>query len=89
MSNLYNIPWQCTEYFYSLRRFVANRMTRTDARIEEGLTHVDPIIEERRKLAKELGQDWNDKPVRPAYIHHANIGSFTNFAVERYASVAD
>lgn len=82
MSNLHNIPWQGTEYFYSLRRFVANRMTRTDARIEEGLTYVGPIIEERRKLAKELGQDWNDKPVRSAYCHHATVGSFTDVALE-------
>lgn len=54
-------------------------MTRTDARIEEGLTYVGPIIEERRKLAKELGQDWNDKPVCFAYCHHhATVGSIIN-----------
>lgn len=51
-------------------------MTRTDARIEEGLTYVGPIIEERRKLAKELGQDWNDKPVRSAHCRYATIGLF-------------
>lgn len=48
-------------------------LTNVAAKISRAVRHLEPIIKERYQKLEELGDDWEDKPVRCYLIHHSII----------------
>ena len=46
-----------------LKPFVAKLVVNLDARVKEGMQIFGPLIEERRKIVKQLGKDSPERPV--------------------------